>query len=51
VLHNDDPYGIGLAKAVAENLRTMGTEVVTQIQVAVEQSDYSRSPPGRPGQS
>lgn len=45
VLHNDDPYGIGLAKAVAENLRTMGAEVVTQIQVAVEQSDYSREVP------
>jgi branched-chain amino acid transport system substrate-binding protein len=45
VLHNDDPYGIGLAKAVAENLSAMGAEVVTQIQVAVEQSDYSREVP------
>jgi len=41
ILHNDDPYGIGLARAVAENLQSMGVEVVTQIQVAVEQSDYS----------
>ena len=41
VLHNDDPYGIGLAGGVAENLRALGAEVVTQIQVAVEQSDYS----------
>jgi branched-chain amino acid transport system substrate-binding protein len=41
VLHNDDPYGIGLAQAVADNLRGMGAEVVTQIQVGVEQSDYS----------
>ena len=45
ILHNDDPYGIGLAKAVAENLQTMGVEVVTQIQVAVEQSDYSAEVP------
>jgi branched-chain amino acid transport system substrate-binding protein len=41
VLHNDDPYGVGLAAAVAENLRTMGAEAVTHIQVTVEQSDYS----------
>jgi branched-chain amino acid transport system substrate-binding protein len=41
VLHNDDPYGIGLADAVADNLRALGAEVVTQIQVGVEQSDYS----------
>ncbi len=45
VLHNDDPYGIGLGGAVAENLRAMGSEVVTQIQVAVEQSDYSAEVP------
>jgi len=41
VLYNDDPYGIGLAQAVADDLRAFGAEVVTQIQVAVEQSDYS----------
>jgi branched-chain amino acid transport system substrate-binding protein len=41
VLYNDDPYGIGLATGVADNLRALGAEVVTQIQVAVEQSDYS----------
>jgi branched-chain amino acid transport system substrate-binding protein len=41
VLHNDDPYGIGLADAVADNLRALGAKVVTQIQVGVEQSDYS----------
>jgi branched-chain amino acid transport system substrate-binding protein len=41
VLYNDDPYGIGLADAVSENLRALGAEVVTQVQVAVEQSDYS----------
>jgi len=45
VLHNDDPYGIGLAGAVADNLRALGAEVVTQIQVAVEQSDYSLEVP------
>ena len=41
VLYNDDPYGIGLAQAVADNLRGLGSEVVTQIQVTVEQIDYS----------
>jgi branched-chain amino acid transport system substrate-binding protein len=45
VLHNDDPYGIGLADAVAEDLSALGAEVVTQIQVAVEQSDYSLEVP------
>jgi branched-chain amino acid transport system substrate-binding protein len=45
VLHNDDPYGIGLAQAVAEDLTAMGVEVVTQIQVAVEQSDYTQEVP------
>jgi branched-chain amino acid transport system substrate-binding protein len=45
VVHNDDPYGIGLAQAVAQNLATSGAEAVTQIQVAVEQSDYSAEVP------
>jgi branched-chain amino acid transport system substrate-binding protein len=45
VLHNDDPYGIGLADAVVDDLRALGAEVVTQIQVAVEQSDYSLEVP------
>ena len=45
VLHNDDPYGIGLAKAVAADLGSLGSEVVTQIQVAVEQSDYKKEVP------
>jgi branched-chain amino acid transport system substrate-binding protein len=45
VLHNDDPYGIGLAKAVAADLSSLGGEAVTQIQVAVEQSDYSKEVP------
>jgi branched-chain amino acid transport system substrate-binding protein len=51
VLYNDDPYGIGLAEAVAENLRAMGSEVVNQIQVAVEQSDYSQEVPQIAGAS
>jgi branched-chain amino acid transport system substrate-binding protein len=51
VLHNDDPYGIGLAGAVADNLSAMGAEVVTQIQVAVEQSDYSLEVPQVAGAS
>jgi branched-chain amino acid transport system substrate-binding protein len=41
VVYNDDPYGIGLAQAVTQNLTTSGAEAVTQIRVAVEQSDYS----------
>jgi branched-chain amino acid transport system substrate-binding protein len=45
VLHNDDPYGVGLAKAVAGDLGSLGSEVVTQIQVAVEQSDYKKEVP------
>jgi branched-chain amino acid transport system substrate-binding protein len=45
VLHNDDPYGVGLAQAVAQDLTTLGAEAVTQIQVAVEQSDYSAEVP------
>jgi branched-chain amino acid transport system substrate-binding protein len=45
VLHNDDPYGVGLAKAVAADLGSLGGEAVTQIQVAVEQSDYKKEVP------
>jgi branched-chain amino acid transport system substrate-binding protein len=41
VLHNDDPYGIGLASAVGDELKRLGAEVVLQQQVAVEQRDYS----------
>ncbi|MGC8877965.1 MAG: branched-chain amino acid ABC transporter substrate-binding protein [Anaerolineae bacterium] len=40
VLHNDDPYGIGLAAAVVENLKAAGIQVVAQIQVQVEQREY-----------
>jgi len=45
VLHNDDPYGVGLASAVAENLEAAGVQVVLHIQVKVEQDDYSAEVP------
>jgi branched-chain amino acid transport system substrate-binding protein len=45
VLHNDDPYGIGLASAVAEQLKKLGADVVTQIQVKVEQREYKTELP------
>ena len=45
VMHNDDPYGIGLASAVAGELKKLGAEVVTQIQVKVEQRDYKTEVP------
>ena len=45
VMFNDDPYGIGLGQALEDELKAMDAEVVTQIQVAVEQSDYSREVP------
>ena len=41
VLHNDDPYGIGLAAAVIDNLKAAGSEVVLHVQVQVEQRDYA----------
>ncbi len=40
VLHNDDPYGIGLAAAMIDNLKAAGSEIVAQIQVQVEQREY-----------
>jgi len=42
ILHNDDPYGIGLAASVAGDLGSLGAQAVTQIQVAVEQSKYDK---------
>jgi branched-chain amino acid transport system substrate-binding protein len=45
VLYNDDPYGIGLAAAVVDNLKRLGAEVVLQQQVAVEQRDYKAEVP------
>ena len=40
VVHNDDPYGIGLAKSLGDELGKLGAKVATQIQVKVEQSEY-----------
>ncbi len=42
VLHNDDPYGIGLAASLIDQLASLGAESVSNIQVAVEQSTYDR---------
>ncbi|HID63279.1 MAG TPA: branched-chain amino acid ABC transporter substrate-binding protein [Anaerolineae bacterium] len=41
VAYNDDPYGIGLGKLMAENLRRLGAEVPVELQVAVEQSSFA----------
>lgn len=41
VVYNDDPYGIGLGKLMAENLRRLGAEVPVELQVAVEQSSFA----------
>ncbi len=40
VVHNDDPYGIGLAKLLGDELGKLGAQAVTNIQVKVEQSQY-----------
>jgi branched-chain amino acid transport system substrate-binding protein len=40
VVHNDDPYGQGLGQLIADDLRSMGAEVVVNLQVAVEQSTF-----------
>jgi branched-chain amino acid transport system substrate-binding protein len=40
VLHNDDPYGIDLGQRTADELRTLGAEVVLIRQVLVEQDQY-----------
>ncbi len=41
VVHNDDPYGIGLAKLLSEELAKLGAQVAVTIQVKVEQNDYA----------
>lgn len=41
VVYNDDPYGIGLGKLMAKNLRNLGAEVPVALQVAVEQSSFT----------
>ena len=40
VIHNDDPYGIGLGKSIGDELGKLGAAAVTNIQVKVEQSTY-----------
>src|SRR5512143_2122682 len=40
IVHNDDPYGIGLGKSIGAELTQLGASIATQIQVAVEQSTY-----------
>ena len=40
VVHNDDPYGIGLGKALADQLSQLGAQAVLNLQVKVSQSTY-----------
>lgn len=41
VVHNDDPYGQGLGRLIAGELKALGAEVVLTLQVAVEQSTFA----------
>lgn len=45
VVYNDDPYGIGLGRLLAENLQALGAEVPVSLQVAVEQSTFEKEIP------
>ncbi len=40
IVHNDDPYGIGLGKALADQLGKLGAQAVLNLQVQVGQSKY-----------
>jgi branched-chain amino acid transport system substrate-binding protein len=40
VVYNDDPYGQGLGQLIADDLRSLGAEVVLSLQVGVEQSTF-----------
>ncbi len=42
VVHNDDPYGIGLAILLSNELAKLGAQTATNIQVKVEQSEYAK---------
>jgi branched-chain amino acid transport system substrate-binding protein len=42
VVHNDDPYGIGLAVLLSNELAKLGAKTAANIQVAVEQSEYAK---------
>ena len=41
IVHNDDPYGIGLAQLLSDELGKLGAQAVINLQVKVEQSAYS----------
>jgi branched-chain amino acid transport system substrate-binding protein len=41
VVYNDDPYGQGLGDLTSRQLQALGAEVVTSIQVAVEQAAFT----------
>jgi branched-chain amino acid transport system substrate-binding protein len=45
VIHNDDPYGQGLGQLIADDLRSLGADVVVTLQVAVEQSTFPTEVP------
>ncbi len=45
VVYNDDPYGIGLAELIAQELETLGASVPVSLQVAVEQSTFAQEIP------
>jgi len=40
VIYNDDPYGQGLGELITAELQAMGSEVVLDLQVSVEQSTF-----------
>ena len=40
VVYNDDPYGQGLGQLMAQQMQSLGAEVVVSLQVAVEQSTF-----------
>jgi branched-chain amino acid transport system substrate-binding protein len=40
VVYNDDPYGQGLGQLIADDLQSLGAEVVLSLQVGVEQSTF-----------
>jgi branched-chain amino acid transport system substrate-binding protein len=40
VVYNDDPYGQGLGQLMANELQSLGAEVVLSLQVGVEQSTF-----------
>ncbi len=40
IVHNDDPYGIGLGKLLSDQLGKLGAQTVVKLQVKVGQSKY-----------